>query len=156
MNKKPRSRQLSAKHSARLGAYLAAGIGAAAATAPTSDAAIVVIDIGPSGFNIGGINGGVPANNIGIVSYFPFNGAGTMYLYNARYSADGLSGGGIGFAINGGNASPRNFALNTAIDSSATFASLFIPQLWSRQLHGFPNGRRKLRLAGGDVGRHRF
>jgi hypothetical protein len=126
MNKKPRSRQLSAKHSARLGAYLAAGIGAAAATAPTSDAAIVVIDIGPSGFNIGGINGGGFLYTSRPVNNFPFIGAGNVQLRNAYYGVTGLGGSGaLEFAINGGYASPRNFALNTAIDSSATFSNFY-------------------------------
>ena len=49
--KKPsphRSKKSSAQQTARLGAYLAAGLGVSGAAMSTSEAAIVIIEIGPS------------------------------------------------------------------------------------------------------------
>ena len=118
MNKQVRSRKFTAKQSARFGAYLAAGL--TASTVATSDAAIVTIDIGPTGFNIGGINGGGTGAN----KYFPDNGEGTLYRWNASGLAYGLSGGdGLEFAINGGLASPRNFAFNQAINGGGSYSA---------------------------------
>ena len=57
----------------RLSSYLAAGFGAATgilATAP-AEAAVVSIDIGPSGFNIDGVNGGIGYGST-TVADFPF------------------------------------------------------------------------------------
>jgi hypothetical protein len=122
MNKTARSRKFTAKQSARLGAYLAAGLGATTAATSTADAAIVNIDIGPSGFNIGGANAGIAYGGSRTVGVFPFAGAGNFDLYNnsGRIGLDGDDG--LGFAINAGFASPRNFALGSSIDSSATFS----------------------------------
>ena len=122
MNKQARSRKFTAKQSARLGAYLAAGLGAAATTTSTADAAIVNIDIGPSGFNIGGINAGL-SNGYKRIYNFPLAG-----FYNrldiSRFIYFGPTLGLTGlFAINGGLASPTNFALNDTIDGTSSFMS---------------------------------
>jgi len=132
MNKKSRSRKFSAKQSARLGAYFAAGVGASMAATSTSEAAIQVIDI--NSFNIGGTNGGLISGDYSIVYNFPvLNEA--MRIFNAfvfegfstttftglsTYSAD------LAFAINGGPASPKNFAFNDPIDEIST-----APYYWS-------------------------
>ncbi len=71
MNKQARSRKFSAKQSARLGAYLAAGLGASTVATSTADAAIVNIDIGPSGFNIGNVNGGVTPGTVHVLPLLP-------------------------------------------------------------------------------------
>ena len=122
MTLKNRSRQITAKQSARLGAYLAAGLGASTIATSNVEAAIVVIDIGPTGFNIGGINGGLNLGSSIYKSSFPLNGGGTIQLFNGYNDFIGMAGeDGLEFAINGGNASPRNFALNALIGSSANF-----------------------------------
>lgn len=125
MNKKARTRKFTGKQSARLGAYLAAGLGASTVATPTADAAIVNINIGPTGFNIGGINGGLNNGVMAQVFNFPFSGGGLLRVYN-NYSGSGIFGlfgrDGVLFAVNGGTASPRNFALNATINNSASFA----------------------------------
>ena len=124
MNKKSRSRKFSAKQSARLGAYFAAGVGASMVATSTSEAAIQVINI--ASFNIGGINGGLNSDGYLVVHDFPvlneamrifnerdFYGL-TIFTGLATYSAD------LAFAINGGPASPKNFAFNDPIDDIST------------------------------------
>jgi hypothetical protein len=108
MNKKTGSRKLSSKQSARLGAYFVASLGASTAATSTADAAIVNIDIGPSGFNIGGINAGVPYTqgsytyDSKTVSNFPSGGRGWLKIHNGSYvGLEGLSG--LTFAITGGD-----------------------------------------------------
>jgi hypothetical protein len=123
MTLKNRSRQITAKQSARLGAYLAAGLGASTIATSNVEAAIVVIDIGPTGFNIGGINGGLTSGTDFSRTSFPLSGGGTIQLFNNFQGYTGMAGDyGLEFAINGASASPRNFALNASIDSSANFS----------------------------------
>lgn len=123
MSPQTRSPKSSAKHSARLGAYLAAGLGASAAATSTVDAAIININIGPSGFNIGGINGGV-IFGYNTINNFPFAGAGTLEIYNSGGDI-GVDGDfGLMLAINGGYASPRNFALGASISDTASFTGI--------------------------------
>lgn len=123
MQKPCRSRKsvrLAARLTVALG--LAAGLGVGAATVPTATAAIVGIDIGPSGFNIGGINAGLSPEAFVSINNFPFAGAGTLFLRN-RAAQKGLAslGGQLQFAAGESSASPRNFTLNDSIDSSANF-----------------------------------
>jgi hypothetical protein len=120
MNKQAHSRKFSAKQSARLGAYLAAGLGAAATS--TADAAIVNINIGPSGFNIGGVNAGLALNSFVYRDNFPLTGANTLLVYNGSYSRWGLNGYYyLSFANGGGYASPSKFSLGDSIGSSANW-----------------------------------
>jgi hypothetical protein len=116
-----------AKQSARLGAYFAAGVGASMAATSTSEAAIVNINIGPSGFNIGGPNAGLGAGGFEFVGDFPtagsipvflglFNGYGDIYW--------GFLGSGLNFA-GAGIASPTNFAFNDPIDAGSFFSAEF-------------------------------
>lgn len=115
-----------AKQSARLGAYFAAGVGASMAATSTSEAAIVNINIGPSGFNIAGPNAGLSSGGFSFVYDFPFPGAGTLTPANGALGVYwGLLGGdGLNFA---GTAigSPTNFALNDPIDSGSSFDAFF-------------------------------
>ena len=76
MNRATHSRKFTAKPSARLGAYLATGIGASTVATSTSDAAVVNINIGSSGFNIDGINAGLSSSTRVNVFNFPANGGG--------------------------------------------------------------------------------
>jgi len=55
----------------RLTGCLAAGVGAGIVGTAPAEAGIVQIDIGLSGFNIGGINGGVTAETYATTSNFP-------------------------------------------------------------------------------------
>jgi hypothetical protein len=133
MNKQAHSRKFSAKQSARLGAYLAAGLGAAATS--TADAAIVNINIGPSGFNIGGVNAGLAYDTSLFRNNFPFTGAGRLDVRNgdAIYGTVERVWGLIGynyliFADGGGYAyaSPSKFSLGASIGSSANWSGGFM------------------------------
>ena len=116
MNKQARSRQFTAKQSARLGAYLAAGLGASTVATSTADAAIVNINIGPTGFNIGGINAGIAYDDPSLaIDPFPMPGAGNLEINNDYYRNGLYGASGLGFAIWGGFASPRNFAFGSLI-----------------------------------------
>jgi hypothetical protein len=123
--KKPlphRSKKSSAQQTARLGVYLAAGLGVSGAAMSTSEAAIVTIDIGPSGFDVDGVNAGLAHYGSLNRNDFPFTGAGTLRVTAGRYLLYGLRGGnGLSFANGGSNASPFKFSLNDSIGSSANW-----------------------------------
>jgi hypothetical protein len=124
--KKPlphRSKKSSAQQTARLGAYLAAGLGVSGAAMSTSEAAIVIIDISPSGFDIGGVNAGLADGNYRTIYDFPFTGAGLLYAVNGYFR--GLTGVyGLSFANGGSYASPSKFSLGASIGSSANWDTL--------------------------------
>jgi len=123
MNKATRSRKSTAKSSARLGAYLATGISASTVAISSSDAAIVQIDIGSTGFNMDGINAGLSSESTANFLQFPASGGGRVTVWNFN-SHKGLFGSdGLEFAFTGGIPSPRNFAYNSPIGSSASFSA---------------------------------
>jgi hypothetical protein len=116
----------------RLGAYLAAGLGATTGITATSDAAIVTIDIGPTGFNIGGVNAGLSSGGFGERPDFPFSGQGPLQFFNDfsrggaspgfSYTYTGLGGGsGLEFAVSG--VSPQKFAQYATVGAAASFSS---------------------------------
>ena len=98
----------------QLGSYLTLTVGAGT-VAGTVEAAIVNLDIGPSGLNIAGVNAGLvsPASR-----QVAFPGGGVLdLLFNSTYQGlDGESG--LLFAVNGGDPSPRNFGIGQTIGSS--------------------------------------
>jgi len=120
-----RSKKSSAQQTARLGVYLAAGLGVSGAAMSTSEAAIVIIDISSSGFNIEGVNAGLAYGNYRTIDDFPFTGAGDMDVMNGYNGGQvwGLfsSSAGLSFAAGGSPASPFNFSLGASIGSSATW-----------------------------------
>ena len=132
MNKHARSRQFTAKQSARLGAYLAAGLGASTVATPVADAAIVNINIGPSGFNIGGVNAGLGLYN-STYRYFPDGGQGVLWLGNQEVFPTAVEGRAYvtGLALfygffatdSAAPASPTRFALNAPINGSSNFTN---------------------------------
>lgn len=116
---------------ARLGGYLTVSLGAGVLGTSQADAGIVTIDIGPTGFNIGGPNAGVSTGNTSYRSDFPFLNAGYLYLVNKQtYVPDlvvvtvtGFYGrNGLEFANNGG-ALATNYAAGATIDASSSFNS---------------------------------
>lgn len=131
------ARRPSRPKASRLGTYLAAGLGATTGVAATSDAAIIQIDIGPSGFNIGGVNGGVAAGTYQFFDNFPFAGQGLIGIANAAtaggtytglFGGEGATEGAVLWLANGGNtvepfnlASPTNFAKDAPIDGNTPF-----------------------------------
>jgi len=124
--KKPsphRSKKSSAQQTARLGAYLAAGLGVSGSAMSTSEAAIVIIDIDPSGFNIGGVNAGLDDGS-GLTRYdFPFTGAGSLVVFNGPYIWGLYGDRGLSFASGGSIASPYKFSLGASIGSSANWGA---------------------------------
>jgi hypothetical protein len=99
----------------RLGTYLTITVGAGT-FAGTADAAIVNLDIGPSGLDIGGVNGGVVDGGAKTIN--PFPGGGKLDLYHEQKYKGFDGDDGLVFAINGNFASPRNFAANAVIGDS--------------------------------------
>jgi hypothetical protein len=89
----------------------------------TSEAAIVIIDIRPSGFDIEGVNAGLADGGYLLRDNFPLTGAGTLQVGNGFFgSVWGLSGAsGLSFANGGSTASPSKFSLGAAIGSSANW-----------------------------------
>jgi hypothetical protein len=113
----PSSRRTLAKGVVLLGCSLAA--------APHADAAIVGLDLGPSGFNLLDPNCGAPNGGFRNVANFPVSGP-VLKAFNGYYR--GLVGGTNGssvlsFAINGAYASPRNFGIGGTIDGTANWST---------------------------------
>jgi len=81
MKNQTHARKSFAKQSARLGAYLATGISASSVAISNSDAAIVNIDIGSTGFNMDGINAGLSDESMANFLEFPVSGGGGVKVY---------------------------------------------------------------------------
>jgi hypothetical protein len=107
---------------ARLTGYLAAGVGAGIVGTAPADAGIVLIDIGSSGFNIGGINAGLGAEGYTVKNDFPLAGGGQLSLSNGYNIFWGLSGGGgLALAASTTDVSPTNFTVSETIGGSTVF-----------------------------------
>jgi hypothetical protein len=117
--------------SARLAAYLAAGVGASMVGTPDAEAAVVAIDLTNlgSGINVTGANGGMGGTTFRSIPNWLGSGTGTLKLYNGYASGptslrglDGASG--LYFAVgpNTGQAFPLNLAGNATINASLTFS----------------------------------
>jgi hypothetical protein len=110
------------KSAARLAGYLAAGVGTGIVGTAPADAGVVLIDIGPSGFNIGGINAGLINGGVTSKNNFPLSGAGRLYLSNNYNSRWGLAGANsLAFAASSIQASPSKFTAGETISGSTTF-----------------------------------
>ena len=91
-----------------------------------TQAELITINIGPTGFNIGGINGGVANGSSSVVSSFPISGNDMNIFNKVQFSGTftGLSSRtGITFAAGGRSATPVNFALNESIGSGSAYAA---------------------------------
>ena len=91
-------------------------------SAGTAQAALITIDIGSSGFNIGGINGGVSDGSFSVTPDFPIY-ENTLTIFN-NYSGTntGLLGSfEIYFAAGASPATPVKFALNDSIGSGSNY-----------------------------------
>jgi hypothetical protein len=106
---------------------LVAGI---TSSAQNAQAALISINIGVSGFNIGGDNGGVANGFYAPVNNFPIS-SNSFLIANNYFGDYGLVsiGGGITFATGADPATPVNFALNQLIDSSSGY-SINTPSLF--------------------------
>ena len=119
------NRKSTVKHSNRLAAYLATGIGAGLVATPAADAAIVTIDITSTGFDLDGPNAGVSPGGSTNKNHFPIFNGGTIQAFNMNgFAPKGLYGaGGLSFAAGSSNASPVKFTLYQSIDSLANWKS---------------------------------
>jgi hypothetical protein len=101
---------------------LAAGI---TSFAQNAQAELVTINIGPTGFNIGGTNGGVANGSFAQVADFPISGNSISLYNNFSGSFTGLERApgptGFSFATGTNWASPVNFAPNALIDSNSNY-----------------------------------
>ena len=104
---------------------LAAGI---TSFAQNAQAALITIDIGPTGFNIGGTNGGVAVGGVSPVNGFPISN-NDLTIYNNHFgSLSGLrSAAGLFFAAGAGKApaTPERFGPNATIGSSSSYEGQF-------------------------------
>jgi len=104
--------------------FPAASLGASVLGTAPSEAAIMDIDLGPSGFNILGPNGGVADGNRRSIPDFPVEVGITLTIDN-NFGAQGDIGlRGTYFGTNGeGDARPTNFAKDSLIDESLFVSS---------------------------------
>jgi len=97
---------------------LVAGI---ASFAQNAQAALITINIGPTGFDIGGTSGGVEFNNSRSL-VFPISGNGLTIFNGVGNGVIGLEGyDGLTFAAGLSPATPEKFALNGLIGSGSTY-----------------------------------
>jgi hypothetical protein len=92
--------------------------------AQNAQAALITINIGPSGFDIGGVNAGLADGDLLQRDDFPLTGAGRLDVSNGFFGVYGLLAfSGLRLAAGGSDASPLNFSLNDSIGSSVTWTS---------------------------------
>ncbi len=143
-----RPSSISATGSARLAAYLAAGVGASMVGTPDAEAAVVAIDLTNlgSGINVTGANGGMGATTFRSITNWLGSGTGTLKLYNGYASGvsslrglDGASG--LFFAVgpNTGQAFPLNLAANATISSSLTFSDSGLDTMFTTGSYSAPD-----------------
>jgi hypothetical protein len=122
-----RHSSVSATGSARLAAYLAAGVGASMVGTPDAEAAVVAIDLtNVNGQNITGVNAGLSSGgSLSIPNGLGPGTGGTIVLFNDWTVAGerywGL--GGLEFAVGSGNANPSNFGVGSYIGPSTPVSS---------------------------------
>ena len=98
---------------------LAAGI---TSFAQNAQAELITINIGPTGFNIGGTNGGVADGGSSQVNGFPISGNAIRIQNNNFGTFTGLRGESpLVLAAGGSAATPVNFALNAVIGNGSTY-----------------------------------
>ena len=93
-------------------------------SAGTATAVIVNINIGPTGFNIGGINGGASDGSLKEIVGFPISSGNELSLANNFFEYTGLDGSGLNFA-NGitAGATPVKFSLNDSIGVTSSYSA---------------------------------
>ena len=111
------ARSQSARRRAAATAALAS-VGAGILGTHSAEAAIVTIDIGPSGFNIEGVNAGLAPSSTRAVLDFPMSGGGLLRLYNASVAKGAFGSSGLAFATTGASGDPFDFSGGATIGSS--------------------------------------
>jgi hypothetical protein len=102
-----------------------ASVGAGILGTHSAEAAIMTIDIGPSGFNIEGVNAGLAPSSSRKFLNFPMSGGGTLRLSTFSFSKGALGEAGLAFAITSPSGDPFDFSGGATIGSSfsGTWAS---------------------------------
>ena len=103
--------------------YLVAALFAVFTLNSNLQAELITINIGPTGFNIGGINAGLADGGAATASNFPISGDSLSLRKTYFSTVTGLRGSGLAFATGNTLASPVNFALNALIGSGSTYTS---------------------------------
>ena len=111
------ARSQSARRRAAATAALAS-VGAGILGTHSAEAAIVTIDIGPSGFNIEGVNAGLAPSSARGVYNFPMSGGGDLYLYNFSNAKGAFGDSGLEFATTSLFGDPFDFSGGATIGSS--------------------------------------
>ena len=103
--------------------HLVAALFAVFTLSSNLQAELITINIGSSGFNIGGINAGITEFGYSNINNFPISGDNMLTLYNNFSGYSGLMGGlfALNFAAGGSFATPVNFALNASIGSGINY-----------------------------------
>ena len=107
----------------RLGAYLAAGAGSLGMVS-SAEAGVISINIGNTGFNIGGTNAGVQPGGYKGVYNFPTTGAVDFYIFNGYFNFTGFFAK-VNMAFSRINNSPTGlkvFGSDTSIDNTSVFS----------------------------------
>ena len=115
----------------KLAAYAIAPLSLGVLSCGEADAGIVSINVGPTGFNIAGINGGIPAGTAEARNNFPTTGGGMLNLFNRNTTpfSIGLTGQyelptALDFAYDQQTfASPKNFAEGQTVGSNSSFSA---------------------------------
>ena len=97
-----------------------ASVGASILGTQSAEAGVVTVNLGPTGFNITGVNGGVASGSKAYVQSFPMSSNTLNVLNNFLngsqiYSGVAFGGGGMLAYDLGGNAKPHNFAAGATI-----------------------------------------
>jgi len=95
--------------------------------AQNAQAELITIDIGPTGFNIGGIGGGIKNGTAATVENFPISNNDLGIFNNSSIGTfSGLaSAGGLSFASGIDTATPERFGPNATIGSSSSYSGGF-------------------------------
>lgn len=112
------ARSQAARHRAAAAAAIA-GVGAGILGTQSAEAGIVTIDL--ASFGMTGVNAGLTSGAFKSVANFPISSGGILTLANTNSAKGIVFEGGSKMAVNGGYASPHNFAAGAAIGSSSRF-----------------------------------
>ena len=96
-----------------------AGVGAGILGTQSAEAGIVTIDL--ASFGMTGVNAGLTSGTFKTVANFPISGGGSLASSNTSFEKGLVFFNGSKMAVNGGYASPHNFAAGAAIGSSSSF-----------------------------------
>ena len=120
-----------ARRRAAAAAVAVASVGASILGTQSAEAEIVTINLGPTGFNITGVNGGVASGARAYVNSFPVYGIAPGNGLVMRNKSAGFTGvaasGNMVIAQSGGYANPQKFAAGDTISSTPSVFTNYGP-----------------------------